>query len=291
MFRDRFAPSPNGLLHLGNAFSALTVWDGVQRNDGAFILRIEDIDTARSRPEYESAIFEDLEWLGLEWPSPAMRQSDRMDAYWQAITRLAKLDICYPCGCTRSDIRNALAAPQEGQEHSDGPAANSAPYPGLCRNRPMSSLSERDAIRLDMQRALELLGGVDAFNRLNFDEVGDANRGRHNLCAETLLSCHGDLVIARKDVRTSYHLAVVVDDAAQGISQITRGEDLFGATGIHRLLYELLELPVPVWNHHRLIRDEAGNRLAKRRESSSIQSLRKSGLKPNDIRRLVGLLP
>ena len=291
MFRDRFAPSPNGLLHLGNAFSALTVWDGVQRNNGGFILRMEDIDAARSRPEYEAAIFEDLDWLGLEWPSPVMRQSDRMDAYWQAISRLAQLDICYPCGCTRSDIRNALAAPQEGQAHSGGRAVNAAPYPGLCRNRPMSSLSGSDAIRLDMRKAIDLLGGVDAFNRLQFDEVGESNRGRHSLSAGTFLSCHGDLVIARKDIRTSYHLAVVVDDAAQGINQITRGEDLFGATGIHRLLYELLELPVPVWNHHRLIRDEAGNRLAKRRESSSIQSLRKSGLTPNDIRRLVGLLP
>ena len=289
MFRDRFAPSPNGLLHLGHAYSALTVWDGVLRNHGEFILRLEDIDTARSRSEFEEAIFEDLEWLDLEWSTPAMRQSDRLDIYWQAISQLDSLGVCYPCSCTRADIRNALAAPQESQPSLHGQQPDAGPYPGLCRNRPMSTLSENDAIRLDMLKSIKLLGGFDALNKLHFDEVGESHSGRHHLCASTLLACHGDFVVARKDVRTSYHLAVVVDDAEQEVSQVTRGEDLFGATAVHRLLYEILELRVPVWNHHRLIRDDTGKRLAKSRNSSSIQSLRKSGLKPNDIREMVGI--
>ncbi len=289
MFRDRFAPSPNGLLHLGHAYSALSVWKTVQNNRGEFILRIEDIDTARSRPEFESAIFDDLTWLGITWQQPVLRQSDRLSCYTQAISTLVSMGVCYPCRCTRADIRNALAAPQENGRGGNTADAGAPPYPGSCRGRRMEDATNRDSIRLDIAKAVNLLGGRDAISELWFDEVGAKHAGRHYLSADTLIGSHGDIVIARRDVRTSYHLAVVVDDGEQKITQVTRGEDLFGATSVHRLLQQLLGLPVPVWNHHRLIRDGTGMRLAKRQGSASIQSLRNSGKTREDIRKLVGL--
>jgi glutamyl-Q tRNA(Asp) synthetase len=283
--RERFAPSPTGFLHLGHAFSALTAWDAAQIAQGAFLLRIEDIDFNRARPEYEAAIHEDLAWLGLSWPKPVMRQSDRMSTYKAALNRLISKDICYPCGCTRRDITQALSAPQEGDQQVFGP--DGAIYPGTCRHRKMRELTETDAIRLDMQKAVRVLGRD--LNKLIFTEIGEGQPVNHPLSEQSLIKSCGDIVLARRDIGTSYHLAVVVDDAAQGISHVTRGRDMFAATQIHRLLQALLNLPTPLYRHHRLIRDAHGKRLAKRDDARAIRSYRQRGLTPRDVRELVGL--
>jgi glutamyl-Q tRNA(Asp) synthetase len=274
----RFAPSPTGLLHLGHAFSALTAWDMARAAQGRFLLRIEDIDGARCRAEFERAIHDDLHWLGLDWPAPVMRQSERLPAYGTALDRLAEIGVIYPCCCTRADIRAALAAPQEGAQTPDGPL-----YPGTCRGRAMASHRPGDAIRLDIARALALT------NPVGFDEIGPAHAGRHDIRPEEMIAGIGDVVLARKDIATSYHLSVVVDDAAQGITHVVRGEDLFFATPIHALLQRLLGLPTPRYHHHRLIRDESGKRLAKRDDARAIRAFRAAGETPQGLRAMVGL--
>jgi glutamyl-Q tRNA(Asp) synthetase len=270
--QTRFAPSPTGRLHLGHAFSALTAWDMARAAGGDFLLRIEDIDTGRCRPEFEAGIFEDLAWLGIGWPEPVMRQSGRVDAYAAALARLREAGLLYPCTCTRRDIAAALAAPQEG--------TRAAVYPGTCRGR--RDAPEGAAWRLDLARALASAGP------LSFVETGE-EAGEHAVDAEALAAEVGDVVLARRDIGTSYHLAVVVDDAAQGITHVVRGRDLLEATGLHRLLQALLGLPVPVWHHHRLIRDASGRRLAKRDDARSIARLRTEGMTPADVRGMVGL--
>lgn len=274
----RFAPSPTGLLHLGHAFSALTAWERARAAGGRFLLRIEDIDQPRCRPEFEQAIQDDLHWLGLDWPEPVMRQSERLPVYAAALDRLAAMGLTYPCSCTRADLRAALSAPQEGVQGPDGPL-----YPGTCRGRPMASRQPGDAIRLDMARAVALTGPLD------FTESGSAFAGHHQIAPETMIASVGDVVLARKDIGTSYHLAVVVDDAAQGITEVVRGEDLFTATPIHVLLQQLLGQPTPAYHHHRLIRDEHGKRLAKRDDARSLTAYRAEGRSPADIRAMVGL--
>jgi glutamyl-Q tRNA(Asp) synthetase len=244
---------------------------------GDFLLRIEDIDTTRCRPEWEAAIFDDLRWLGLDWPEPVMRQSGRLPAYRAALDRLAAMGLSYPCTCTRRDIAAALSAPQEGAG-PDGPV-----YPGTCRGR--TDAPAGAAIRLDMGRALDRLGGPPGFT-----ETGPEHSGTHDLDPAALIAGTGDIVLARRDIGTSYHLAVVVDDAAQGITHVVRGEDLFDATPIHRLLQALLGLPVPVWHHHRLIRNESGRRLAKRDDARALARYRAEGATPAGIRRMVGLI-
>ena len=267
----RFAPSPTGLLHLGHAFSALTA-----AAQGDFHLRIEDIDRDRCRPEYEAAIFEDLAWLGLDWPRPVMRQSDRMPAYQDALARLAPLT--YPCRCRRGDIRAALSAPQEGTLPA-GP--DGLIYPGTCRHRDLRDAGPDDVIRLDAGRAFDALG---------LDSIGFTDQGQsHVLNRQQFLAGIGDVVLSRRGMGTSYHLAVVVDDAAQGITLVTRGVDLFASTHIHVLLQHLLDLPTPAYLHHRLIRDTAGRRLAKRDDARAIRQYRADGASPDDIRRMVGL--
>ena len=279
-FVTRFAPSPTGLLHLGHAYSALMAWDAAQAAGGVCLLRIEDTDTARVRADYEAAIYEDLAWLGLRWPEPVMRQSDRRAAYAEVLARLAGLGVTYPCCCTRADIRAALAAPQEGA----GPlGAATGVYPGTCRGRAMSEAGPSDAIRLDLEKALELTKNQS----LRWTETGPSHAGRHTLDPDAMRSRIGDVVLARKDIGTAaYHLAVVVDDAAQNVTHIVRGEDLLEATPIHRLLQALLALPVPVWHHHALVRDEDGKRLAKRDDARAIRTFRQAGLTPADVRRL-----
>jgi glutamyl-Q tRNA(Asp) synthetase len=277
-FVTRFAPSPTGLLHLGHALSALTCWEAAKAADGDFLLRIEDTDTARVRPEYEAAIFEDLTWLGLSWPTPVWRQSERLDVYADAVERLNRLGVTYPCSCTRADIRAALSAPQEG---TMDPPPGGAVYPGTCRGRDMAECSAGDAIRLDLDRALAQLNG----RTLTWRETGPAHAGTQTLDPETMRREIGDVVLARKDIgAAAYHLSVVVDDAAQGITHVIRGEDLFEATPIHRLLQALLDLPVPVWHHHPLVRDEAGKRLAKRSDARAIKSYRDGGWTQEDVR-------
>lgn len=267
----RFAPSPTGLLHLGHAFSALTA-----AAQGDFHLRIEDIDRDRCRPEYEAAIFEDLAWLGLEWPQPVMRQSDRMPAYRAALARLAPLT--YPCRCRRGDIRAALSAPQEGALPA-GP--DGLIYPGTCHHRSHADAGPDDVIRLDAGRAFDALG---------VDSVGFTDQGiDHVLTRQQFLDGIGDVILSRRGMGTSYHLAVVVDDAAQGITLVTRGMDLFASTHIHVLLQRLLDMPTPAYLHHRLIRDTAGRRLAKRDDARAIRQYRAEGVTPADIRHMVGL--
>lgn len=289
----RFAPSPTGPLHLGHAFSALTAWDLARAEGGAFLLRIEDIDRARCRPEWEQAIREDLHWLGLSWPEPAMRQSDRLGAYARVIEDLWRRDLLFACACSRRDVAAAASAPQEGGAPT-GP--DGVIYPGTCRaNRVSAGMSEipsGHALRLDMAKAAGLTAtprdGGDIFT---FEETGAGPGGETGLIAfdaRAVVDGIGDVVLARRDMGTSYHLSVVLDDAAQGITHVVRGQDLFEATRIHVVLQSLLGLPTPVYHHHRLIRDTAGKRLAKRDDARAIARYREEGCTPGEIRRMVG---
>lgn len=272
----RFAPSPTGLLHLGHALAAQVAWEAAQAEGGMFLVRIEDIDFTRCRPEYETAIFEDLTWLGFAWPEPVWRQSARFPVYAEALRALRNQGVLYPCFCTRQEIAAAITAPQ-------GEAA--LVYPGACRRRSAAERADLIAAglpyawRLDAAAALKLTGPL-------FWE--DRKGGRQAVDFTAL----GDVVLARKDVATSYHLAVTVDDAAQGVTLVTRGEDLFDSTHVHRLLQALLGLPVPQWHHHGLMVDETGKRLAKRDAARSLRSLREAGRTTEGIRAmLVGKIP
>ena len=267
----RFAPSPTGLLHLGHAYAAARAWAAAQATDGIMLLRLEDIDSTRCRPEYEAAIFEDLKWLGLSWPEPVWRQSERMVHYREALRRLEAMDLLYPCFCTRRDLA-AIDAPQG----PDGPL-----YPGTCRHlSPLERASRLEtaghySLRLDVAAALQITGPLT---------WRDLDRGLQPAKPELL----GDVILARKDIATSYHLAVTIDDAAQEVTIVTRGEDLFASTHIHRLLQALLALPEPVWQHHRLVLDDKGRRLAKRADSLSIRSYRQNGCSAEAVFALAG---
>ena len=279
----RFAPSPTGPLHLGHAYSALIAWDRAKANGGQFLLRIEDGDTTRCRPEWEALIYEDLHWLGLAWPEPIARVTDRIPLYDAARNRLQNLGLLYPCSCTRKDIQSAFSAPQEGVPM--GP--DGIIYPGTCRTKPMSEASSNDAIRLNMASAIAHLGDV---SHLSYTETGPFETGNHALSAEHLIENVGDIVLFRKDTgMAAYHLSVVVDDAAQNVTEAVRGADLIEATVIHRLLQALLDLPTPLYHHHELIRDADGKRLAKRTDAKAISKFRAEGAKPDDIRAMVGL--
>lgn len=263
----RFAPSPTGWLHLGHAYAALFAHEAAA--GGRFLIRLEDIDGTRARPEYEEAIFEDLAWLGLQWEKPVRRQSDHFDDYRSALAKLEALDVLYPCFCTRREIQEEIARAGNAPQGPDGPL-----YPGTCRNRSANERAERIAageayaLRLDVAKAAKLVRKELTWN----------DRGRGSFKAQP--DVFGDVVLARKDTPASYHLAVVVDDALQGITLVTRGEDLLEATHLHRYLQELLVLPVPEWHHHRLITDETGKRLAKRDDARSLRSLRAAGWTP-----------
>ncbi|MDP3960574.1 MAG: tRNA glutamyl-Q(34) synthetase GluQRS [Pseudorhodobacter sp.] len=274
----RFAPSPTGALHLGHAFAALTAFE--RARGGQMLLRFEDIDTARCRPGFEAAIIDDLHWLGITWPKPVLHQATRMSAYAAALARLTAMGLTYRCNCTRGDIRSALSAPQEGAAAlgPDGPI-----YPGTCRERGPDPGDSFMALRLNMGAAMRRVGEVA------FTETGPDHAGHHRLDAGFMTAGIGDIVLARRDIGTSYHLAVVIDDAWQGITEITRGADLFAATPIHVLLQRLLDLPTPSWHHHRLIRDDAGQRLAKRDDARALARYRAEGATAQDIRRMVGL--
>jgi glutamyl-Q tRNA(Asp) synthetase len=278
--RTRFAPSPTGPLHLGHAYSALLGWGIARAAGGRWLLRIEDIDRQRSRPEWEAALREDLAWLGLAWPEPVMRQSERLGTHRAALAALWDRGLLYPCRCRRADVLAAASAPQEGAPLL-GP--DGVVYPGSCRGRSRRGpLPEGEVLRLDMALALGATGAPA------WEETG-ADPGPREATAEAMRAGVGDVVLARRDFGTSYHLGVVVDDAAQRITLVTRGIDLSEATPIHVVLQRLLGLPTPAYHHHRLIRDEAGRRLAKREDAKSIRRLREKGATPADIRRLVGL--
>lgn len=277
MFITRFAPSPTGPLHLGHAFSAMLAHDRARAAGGRFLLRIDDLDRSRCRAEWEARIFDDLRWLGLAWPEPVLRQSARLPCYRGALRSLWGRGLLYPCRCTRADIRAAASAPQEGAP-LHGP--DGIIYPGTCRPRtaPTGPMPDGMALRLDMARAVRLAG-----ENLKFLDNGVEIRVRD------LVETVGDVVLARRDLGASYHLAVVLDDADQKITDVIRGDDLRDATRIHVLLQRLLGLPVPAYHHHRLIRDAQGRRLAKRDDARAIATYRAEGARPQDIRAMVGL--
>ncbi len=276
MIVTRFAPSPTGLLHLGHVFAAQVAAGLARRQGGRYRLRIEDIDQGRCRPEFDAAIAEDLAWLGLMPDDAPWRQSARLDAYRDALDRLQAAGLVYPCFCTRAEIRREIAAIGAAPHGPDGPL-----YPGTCRSLDPGERRERLAAgaphcwRLDVAAAAARAGPLDWH---------DQRAGRQRATPEIL----GDAVLARRDSPTSYHLAVVVDDAAQGITLVTRGEDLFPATHLHRLLQALLDLPVPAWHHHRLIVDDAGRRLAKRDDARAVRTLRAAGHDPADVLAMTG---
>lgn len=275
-FITRFAPSPTGYLHLGHAHSALAGWRIAKQAGGRFLLRIEDIDGARCTPEFEAAILEDLAWLGLGWETPPRRQSDHMADYATALDRLTGLGLLYPCFCSRKDIRDEIASAVQAPHGPDGPL-----YPGTCRNLDGTERAARIdsgdayALRLDVAKAVAGSGPLAWTDQLRGERAADP-------------ASLGDVVLARKEIPTSYHLSVTLDDAAQGITLVTRGEDLLHTTHMHRLLQALLDLPVPEWRHHGLLTDEAGERLAKRHDSLSIRALRDAGKSPAEVRALAG---
>ncbi|MBI1181256.1 MAG: tRNA glutamyl-Q(34) synthetase GluQRS [Alphaproteobacteria bacterium] len=275
----RFAPSPNGYLHLGHALSALTGWRAAREAGGRFLLRIEDIDVGRARPEFEQALYDDLAWLGLDWERPVRRQSEHFDDYRAALARLDAMGLTYPCFCTRKDITAEIARSPAAPHGPEG-----ALYPGLCRGldpaeaRARADAGERFAVRLDVAGAMAAAGPLRWHDRIAGWQ--DADPG-----------ALGDVVLARKDIPTSYHLAVTVDDALQGVTLVTRGEDLFHATHVHRLLQALLGLPAPDYRHHGLIRDASGARLAKSKGAPALRDLQAAGMTPEEVRGLVGLTP
>jgi glutamyl-Q tRNA(Asp) synthetase len=297
----RFAPSPTGLLHLGHAYAALKAWNAT--DPAGFVVRIEDLDRARCRPDFVQAIFEDLGWLGLAWRDPVLYQSARADAYGEALSRLAARGLTYPCFCTRTAIASARAGDAPGMPSdvaADIALAAEAPhpalppaavYPGTCRHLPSGERQRRlergdaHAWRLDAARAAQQPEAL----QLQFVEEGEVVAGR-STCTEVQPQLLGDIVLARKDLPAAYHLAVVVDDAFQGITCVTRGEDLLSATHVQRLLQALLGLPVPRYAHHRLILDTQGRKFSKRDLSPTLRSLRAEGCTPATLRQRLGLV-
>ena len=305
-FVTRFAPSPTGPLHLGHAYSALLAYDMAVAVGGKFLLRIEDIDPSRSKPEWERQIYDDLQWLGIWWDEVPQRQSDRLLDYSKALDGLWLRGLIYPCRCRRRDIEIALCAPQEGAEVPVGP--DGIIYPGTCRSEmsyersfPEANPRPNDAnLRLDLghiAHSLVFKHRIDSANGgwqwyTSYRETGIGPNGQSGLIEfspEDMQTDVGDFVIARRDMGTSYHLSVVLDDAAQGVTDVVRGADLSEATRIHVFLQRLLGLPSPIYHHHRLIRDDQGKRLAKRDDARALSKYRAEGATPADIRRMVGL--
>lgn len=286
----RFAPSPNGFLHLGHAYSALLNASLARRLGGRFLLRIEDIDPTRCRPAFEEAIYEDLAWLGLTWEEPVRRQSQHMDDYGAALAKLREMGLLYPCYASRQEIRAAVAERERAEGRPWPRDPDGAPlYPGLARQLPAQEIARRlasgepHALRLDMTAALQRVGAAGReLSFVAFDPDGSERRVVANPAR------WGDVVLARKEVPTSYHLSVVVDDALQGVTHVVRGQDLAAATDVHRLLQALLDLPVPRYHHHPLIADETGLKLAKSRGSPALRDLRAAGIGADEIRRRLG---
>jgi glutamyl-Q tRNA(Asp) synthetase len=273
----RFAPSPTGYLHLGHAFAAAEAAKAGTR----FLLRIEDLDQGRAREEFITGIFDDLRWLGLGWEEPVLRQSGRMEAYRDALVRLQKEELLYPCFCSRAEIEEEIARAAEAP-HGDGSQGPDGPlYPGTCQHLAYRDVVARIAsgavysLRLDVAKAAKRAGP------LTFRE--------HDALVQVDASRFGDLVLARKDVPGSYHLAVVVDDAFQGVDLVTRGEDLLPATHVQRLLQKLLGLPEPAYAHHRLILDDQGRKFSKRDQAVTLRALRQGGAQAGDVLKRLGL--
>jgi len=279
----RFAPSPNGELHLGHALSALIAYERARAAGGRFLLRIEDIDKGRSRQRFVAGILAELAWLGIAWEEPVVFQSRRLSAYRTASERLERMGLLYPCFATRTEIE---AAASSGRDPDGAPL-----YPGLYKGRDPAEIARRraagepHALRIDMEAAIGAASVKLARTPLRFTELDEDGAPQ---TIEARPERWGDAVLVRKDTPASYHLAVVIDDAWQGVTHVTRGRDLYPATDLHRLLQVLLDLPAPLYQHHRLITDEAGRKLAKSARDTSLRSLRQSGLTPAGIRRLIG---
>jgi len=284
----RFAPSPNGYLHLGHAYSALLNHDLARRAGGRLLLRIEDIDATRCRPEFETAIVEDLAWLGLEWETPVRRQSEHLDVYRDAVERLAAQGLVYPSFESRAEIAGLVVA----QREADGPwprDPDGAPlYPGTAK-----SLSSGERARLIETGALYALRLDMAAARVRAGDLAWIEQGQGPAGETGVMTAQpqawGDVILARKETPTSYHLSVVIDDALQGVTEVVRGQDLFWSTSVHLVLQRLLDLPQPAYRHHRLVRDAAGAKLSKSTNATGLRELRAQGATPADIRRLVGL--
>jgi glutamyl-Q tRNA(Asp) synthetase len=274
----RFAPSTNGFLHIGHAYSALVNFEMARANEGRLLLRIEDIDLERCRPEFEQAVYTDLGWLGLVWEQPVRRQSEHFCEYSQALARLARRGLTYPCFCSRSDIAHAVAGMPSWPRDPDG----SPVYPGTCKRLSRAELERRldagraAAVRIDMAAALTEVGFP-----LGWREYRSGGTAQEIAATPEVW---GDAVLARKDVPTSYHLSVVVDDAIQDVTDVVRGEDLFSATSLHRLLQILLDLPAPSYRHHGLLRDPSGQKLSKSLKATPLRALRQDGLTPAAVR-------
>lgn len=279
----RFAPSPNGYLHLGHGFSALLNQEMAAATGGTLLLRIEDIDLERCRASFEQAIYEDLDWLGLKWVRPVRRQSEHFDAYGETLRSLERRRLVYPCFCSRSDVAAATSERADWPRDPD----DSPLYPGTCRHLSPAERQRRlkageiAAWRLDMAAAIEAIR-----QPMDWCEYGDGSASR---LVKANPALWGDVVLGRKDVPASYHIAVVVDDAVQGVTDVVRGEDLFMATGLHRLLQLLLDLPAPDYHHHALLRDAAGRKLSKSLRAKSLRSLRQEGLTPARLKAQLGL--
>jgi glutamyl-Q tRNA(Asp) synthetase len=269
----RFAPSPTGLLHVGHAASARIAAAAAQ--GGRFLLRIEDIDRSRCRPEFEAAIFEDLAWLGLSWEMPVRRQSEHFDHYRDALTTLERRGLLYPCFCTRADIQREVAgaasAPHLQSMGPEGPV-----YPGTCRHLDRAEQERKKADNVPYALRLRMEDAARGMGKLTWV---DAKRGVQTATPEIF----GDVVLGRKDTPASYHLACTLDDAAQRITLVTRGEDLFAATHVHRLLQALFDLPTPRYAHHGLVTDKDGKKFSKRDNAVTLRAMRESGSTPNDV--------
>jgi glutamyl-Q tRNA(Asp) synthetase len=270
----RFAPSPTGHLHLGHVRSALEGWRAARAAGGRFLLRLEDIDKARCRDAYAAAIVEDLAWLGLDWDGPIRRQSEHLADYRAALARLEAAGLIYPCFCTRREIQAEIAR-ADGAPHLGPGGELGPPYPGTCRRLGPAERAARRAAAADYALRLDVAAALRRSGPLTWWE--DAQE----VAAEP--AALGDVVLARKNVPTSYHLAVTLDDALQGVSLVTRGADLYAATHIHRLLQALLRLPTPRYRHHPLVVDAAGRRLAKRDGALSVRAMRARGMRPAEV--------
>jgi glutamyl-Q tRNA(Asp) synthetase len=270
----RFAPSPTGYLHLGHVRSASEGWRAARQAGGRFLLRIEDIDHTRCRAEYETAILEDLAWLGLAWDGPVRRQSEHFEDYRNALSRLEADGLLYPCFCTRREIQAEITRAGGAPQGEMG-----APYPGTCRHLSAAQRAQRRRDMPDYAWRLDVAAALARTGPLDFVEEGQG-RPRQILADPAPL---GDVMLARKEVPTSYHLAVTVDDALQGVTLVTRGIDLFAATHVHRLLQALLALPTPRYRHHPLLTDSTGRRLAKRDRALTICAMRAAGMTPDEV--------
>jgi glutamyl-Q tRNA(Asp) synthetase len=283
----RFAPSPNGYLHLGHALSALLNFDMARSTGSRFLLRMEDIDAARCRPEYEAAIYQDLEWLGLQWEQPVRRQSEHFAEYRAALQRLEAMRLTFPSFESRAEIAH-MVADRDVRERWPRDPDGVPLYPGSARQMTeperQARISRGDpyAIRLDIEKAMEWAGP------LSWEETGMGLSGERGAIAADP-AAWGDVIVARKETPTSYHLAVVIDDALQGVTHVVRGGDLFWSTSVHRLLQALLDFPAPVYHHHCLILDSDNKKLSKSTQATGLRELRAQGVTPSDIRRLVNL--